>query len=281
MAAGEVVWVGVESLGDRDGRVALYLTDHLVQLRPPATVEPPAEATRERAILEHLAAHGASFFSELHNGAGGGYPRETVDALWNLVWSGRVTNDALHALRAFTRTRATRRRARRPDANAFRSRRLAPPTTEGRWSLVASGRADATPSRHQAQRESSRTHTRWLTAMAQQLLARYGVMTREVAAAESISGGFGAVYDVLKALEEAGRVRRGYFVGGVGAPSSPLPAALDLLRALAVMPDDPEVVVLAATDPANPYGDDPEVAGGAVMARPAGVVRPAGSARSS
>src|SRR5205807_8715883 len=96
--------------------------------------------------------------------------------------------------------------------------------------------------------------TEWSTATAQQLLSRYGVLTREVAAAEGIVGGFGAVYDVLKALEDAGRIRRGYFVGGVGATQFALPAALELLRSLRETPEDPEVVTMAATDPANPYG---------------------------
>ena len=96
--------------------------------------------------------------------------------------------------------------------------------------------------------------TEWSTSMAQQLLTRYGVLTREVAGAEGIYGGFSAVYDVLKALEDAGRVRRGYFVGGVGATQFALPAALELMRSLRDEPDEPEVLVLAATDPANPYG---------------------------
>jgi ATP-dependent Lhr-like helicase len=90
--------------------------------------------------------------------------------------------------------------------------------------------------------------------MAQQLLARYGVVTREIAAAEGIVGGFGAVYDVLKALEDAGRIRRGYFVGGVGAMQFALPPALELLRTLREHPEVVETLVLAATDPANPYG---------------------------
>jgi ATP-dependent Lhr-like helicase len=96
--------------------------------------------------------------------------------------------------------------------------------------------------------------TQAATALAQQLLSRYGVLTREVAAAEGVAGGFSAVYDVLKALEDAGRIRRGYFVGAVGATQFALPAALDLLRSLRDVPETPEVVVLAATDPANPYG---------------------------
>ena len=89
-----------------------------------------------------------------------------------------------------------------------------------------------------------------------QLLHRYGVLLREHIAAENVSGGFSAVYDMLKALEESGRIRRGYFVGGLGATQFALPAAVDLLRQLRTEPpaEKPEFVQLAATDPANPYG---------------------------
>jgi ATP-dependent Lhr-like helicase len=240
-AAGEVVWRGVEPVGDRDGRVALYLTDHLPRLWRPATVADLS--AREQAVVDHLRRQGASFFAAVHDAAGGGYPGETVDALWDLVWKGIVTNDTFHALRAFTRApgKRPRKKARQP-GSTFRSRRVAPPSAEGRWSLLA----DRVPGRM--------TDTQWSTATAQQLLARYGVLTREVAAAESIVGGFGAVYDVLKALEDAGRIRRGYFVGGVAATQFALPAALELLRSLRETPGDPEVLTLAATDPANPYG---------------------------
>ncbi len=238
-AAGEVVWCGVEPVGDRDGRLALYLTDHFGRLGRPIAA---ADTTpREKAILDHLNDHGASFFSALHAAAGGGYPAETVDSIWNLVWRGLVTNDTFHALRAFTRT-PERRPRKGSTGRAFKSRRVAPPAAEGRWSLVSDRMTSAT------------SPTEWSTALAQQLLSRYGVLTREVAAAEGIPGGFGAVYDVLKAMEDAGRIRRGYFVAGVGATQFALPAALDLLRSLSTPPDDPEVVVLAATDPANPYG---------------------------
>jgi ATP-dependent Lhr-like helicase len=110
---------------------------------------------------------------------------------------------------------------------SFRSRRQAPPSAEGRWSLVSS-RAPAAVS-----------PTEWSTATAQQLLARYGVVTRDVAAAEGITGGFSAVYDVLKALEDAGRIRRGYFVAGVGATQFALPAALDCSARCASFPRSP------------------------------------------
>jgi len=90
--------------------------------------------------------------------------------------------------------------------------------------------------------------------MGQQLLTRYGIVTREVAGAEGLPGGFSAIHDVFRTLEESGRIRRGYFVSGVGAMQFAAPAAVDLLRALRTPPEAPEVAVLAATDPANPYG---------------------------
>ena len=241
--AGEVVWGGLEPLGEHDGRLALYLTDHVAKLRQPRA---PADLPeRERLIVDHLARNGASFFAALHEAAGGGYPGETVDAIWTLVWNGVVTNDSLNAVRAFVRPPERSRRKAAQTARAarsFRSRRVAPPTAEGRWSLIA------------ARLGAAITPTESATALAQQLLSRYGILTREVAAAENVSGGFGAVYDILKALEDAGRIRRGYFASGVGATQFALPAALDLLRSLKEEPEEPEVVVLAATDPANPYG---------------------------
>ncbi len=238
-AAGEVVWCGIEPLGERDGRLALYLTDHLARLRRPVgSVELSA---REQAVVDHLRDQGASFFAAVQDALGGGYPAEIVDALWSLVWKGIVTNDTFHALRAFTRP-PDRRHRRPPPGRAFRSRRLAPPSAEGRWSLV-DDRIDAAVS-----------PTECSAAIAQQLLARYGVLTREVAAAEGIVGGFSAVYHVLKAMEDAGRIRRGYFVSGVGATQFALPPALELLRALREPPDEAETVALSATDPANPFG---------------------------
>jgi len=262
-AAGEVVWVGVEPLGDRDGRVALYLAENAARLLPvrtkqdtPRAATTKADATgalgeREQAVLAHLREHGASFFGPLHDSAGGGYPAESVAALWTLVWQGLITNDTFQALRAFTQARAPRRRQRRPVAQVFRSRRSAPPSAEGRWGLVVNSDAADEHDR------PTRTITDWAAAWAQQLLARHGVLTREAVASEGTSGGFGVVYPVLKAMEEAGRIRRGYFVAGLGATQFALPGALDLLRSLRDPPADEaesELVVLSATDPANPYG---------------------------
>ncbi|MBE2248141.1 MAG: DEAD/DEAH box helicase [Myxococcus sp.] len=237
-AAGEVVWVGVEPLGERDGKVALYLTDHLPSLYRAPTVDVAALPERERRLFEHLTAHGASFFPALQQAAGGGFPQETVDALWALVWKGQVTNDGFFALRAATRPLE-------PHAS-FRSRRAGtPPSVEGRWSLVAS--------RFVAPAASP---TQWAHATAHQLLSRYGVVTREVALAEEVPGGFTTLHDLFRALEESGRVRRGYFVTGVSAMQFALPPVLDLLRAARSQPARAplEVLDLSALDPANPYG---------------------------
>jgi ATP-dependent Lhr-like helicase len=231
-AAGEIVWVGLEAVGERDGRIALYLTDRLSLLHPLA--ETPASP-----IVDFLRAHGASFFAQIHASVGG-FPNELIDQIWDLVWRGVLTNDTFQALRAFTRGKTDQRRIAAARAS-YRSRREAPATTQGRWSLVESLVAKC-------------SKTERANALAHQLLSRYGVVVREVAAVESIEGGFSAVYPILKAMEEAGRVRRGYFVAGLGATQFASAGALDLLRSLRDTPDDPEVILLAATDPANPYG---------------------------
>jgi len=242
MAAGEVVWAGVESLGERDGRIALYLTDHMPRLRAPVTSSDSNEPSgRAAEILSYLKSHGASFFAALHEGTGGGFPGETVTALWDLVWRGLATNDTLHALRAYISEEAAKP-AKRGRPTPFRSRRLVPATAEGRWSLVDTPRA------------SRSSTTEWSTAITHQLLARHGVVTRETTAHEPVGGGFSIVYQVLKAMEDAGRVRRGYFVSGLGAAQFAMPAALDLLRSLRDPPEDFKAVLLAATDPASPYG---------------------------
>ena len=200
-------------------------------------------------MIDYLRGRGASFFHDLHEATGGGYPGETLDALWNLVWRGLLTNDALHALRAYCERGAGDKRGGKPqrrvhNQTGFRSRRTTPPTAQGRWSLQAVAFDEA------------RSGTEWSHAIAQQLLARYGVVFRETAHAEGLPGGFSAVYDVMKALEESGKVRRGYFAADLGATQFALPAAVDLLRSLRIRRDGDksEVLMLAATDPANPYG---------------------------
>ena len=238
-SAGEVVWRGVEPLGERDGRIALYLASAgLAAGFSPNASGGQSTATLEETILDHLRTRGASFFAQIHTDAGG-FANDVVDALWSLVWRGLVTNDTFHALRSYTRGTSTSRRSTAP-RGAFRSRlATAPPATQGRWSLVPSFEVSAT----------TRANT-----LAHQLLARYGVLTRETAPSENIAGGFSAVYPVLKGMEDAGRIRRGYFVASLGATQFATGAALEMLRSFRDGPDEPEAVMIAVTDPANPYG---------------------------
>ncbi|NYF79475.1 Lhr family helicase [Granulicella arctica] len=245
IAAGEVVWCGFDPIGERDGRIGLYLAEKLSQLWPPASLPELNDATRESAVVDYLRLNGASFFGDLHEGVGGGYPGETLDALWSLVWKGLLTNDGMAALRAYCERPATSGKPRRThQQTGFRSRRTTPPTAQGRWALQAAAFAQ------------NRNATEWSHTIAQQLLTRYGVVFRETAYAENLPGGFSAIYDVMKALEESGKVRRGYFAADLGATQFAMPAAVDLLRSLRVgtQDDRSEMLQLAATDPANPYG---------------------------
>jgi ATP-dependent Lhr-like helicase len=273
IAAGEVAWAGIEPIGERNGRIALFLADKLpllAQARPQANPSLDPFTEREEKLLSVLESTGASFFDPLHQAAGGGYPGETLDALWSLVWRGLVTNDSLHALRAYIVRPDSARAPRRTHAQTtFRSRRTTPPTAQGRWSMLPlrfvriskeSGgpglASDTWGSTTSSLPEDAPTQTESAHALALQLLNRYGILLREYVAAENIPGGFSAVYGVLKALEESGRIRRGYFVAGMGATQFALPAAVDLLRQLRTDPpaEKPEFVLLAAADPANPYG---------------------------
>jgi ATP-dependent Lhr-like helicase len=161
-------------------------------------------------------------------------------ALWDLVWAGRVTNDTLAPLRALQRRRAIRiSSARLGRATRRRSARPGHAAAAGRWSLTPAREPDP---------------TRRLHAWAEQLLRRHGIVTRGVAVAERVPGGFAAVYPVLKAFEESGRCRRGYFVEGLGGAQFALPGAVDRMRALAAAVESESTAVLPAADPANPYG---------------------------
>jgi ATP-dependent Lhr-like helicase len=247
MAAGEVVWRGVEGVGPNDGRLALYLADNVPLLAPlPWAVDDP-DADK---IRELLSARGASFFDDIVNQLGG-FRNDVLESLWQLVWAGHVTNDTLAPVRSKRRTaqtpsgRGTERRSRRRDRRSFRSRRVArQPGSEGRWSLVNYGD------------EAARSLTARQTAVCEQLVRRYGVLVRTAVSRELVEGGFSALYPILRAMEEAGRVRRGYFVAGMGGAQFASPGADEVLRRerRPSEPHEDNVVVLAASDPANAYG---------------------------
>ncbi len=244
-ASGEVVWVGRGPLGNRDGKVALYLRDQVPLLHLPPVDEPPSGELHE-AIRGHLHDRGASFFRDLYEAVGGGDPEHVLAGLWDLVWAGEVTNDTLAPLRAFLWGKARRRSGGKPHISAS-----TPPSATGRWYQVTDLLGAAPRAEQRA------------TAWAEQLLERHGVVTRDAALAEGVPGGFAGVYPVLAAMEDAGRTRRGYFVEGLGGAQFALPGAVDVVRAA---PDGTRPVrVLAAADPANPYGAAlpwPEEAGG-------------------
>ena len=268
-AAGEVLWAGQGSLPGSDGWVSLQLAETADLLLPPygdATLTPV-----HTAVLDALEGGGALFFRSLAERAGVTDDGALAAAIWDLVWSGHLTNDTIAPMRTLLGSGRTSHSTRRgPVRSTSRYGRPAlptrtgPPTVAGRWSLLPA--RDNDPTR--------RTH-----ALAEALLDRHGVVTRGAVMAERAPGGFAAVYAVLKAFEEAGRVRRGYFVEGLGAAQFAAPGAVDRMRALAAarpieaeplwttpVPggwdlgpqrkrrDEARAVVLAATDPANPYG---------------------------
>ena len=281
-ASGEVLWAGSGAIPGGDGWVTLAYADMAPLLLPPPD-ESLALTPLHQAVLDALAEGQALFFRALSDrvgsalsagpddsattpagaamtwsgtagsgaapGRGGIADDEALTAaLWDLVWAGWLTNDTLAPLRTLlgggggahrSKPAAPRTRYRRPGRVALPSR-TGPPTVAGRWSRLPE--RDTDPTRRAA-------------AFADALLERHGVVTRGAVVAEGVTGGFAAVYPVLAALEERGAARRGYFVEGLGAAQFAVPGAVDRLRALA---DDhrrtPGALVLAATDPASPYG---------------------------
>jgi len=242
-ASGELVWVGAGALGRASGRVALYFREDAALLGPPpaaAKAAPPGSPEHD-AIRERLAA-GACFFTDLLVDLDLA-PEAIQEALWDLAWAGEVTNDAFAPLRA---PRLTLARAQRSAVAAragragrrFSSRRGgAQAQVQGRWSLTAPLFAGVSSRR----------------ALAELLLERHGILTRELVLAEGVPGGFSALYPELSQLETLGIARRGYFVEGLGGAQFALPGAVERLRAQQA-PEEAPPLVLAATDPAQPYG---------------------------
>jgi ATP-dependent Lhr-like helicase len=244
-------------MGRDDGRIALFLRGDAGRLLAFPT-EPPQGPLHE-AVRGRLRDGGAAFVRDLLDACPGTPLDEVVDALYDLVWAGEVTNDTLQPLRFLG---PVRRHPRRP------LMRLVPPRAQGRWSLLSPAGTSADGGTERG------------IAIAQSLLQRHGVLTREAVAAESTPGGFAALYPVLRAMEESGRIRRGYFVEGCGAAQFALAGAVDGLRSQRAT--GPTTLLLAAVDPANPYGAVlpwPKLAGRAARAAGAFVVLHSGDLR--
>ncbi len=249
-AAGEIVWVGAGAIARRSGRVALYFRDDAPAIGPPAALAKlDAPAEREHVLIRERLQAAPCFFGDL--AAEIDAPIEALqEALWDLVWAGEITNDAWAPLRAprLALARAASpargpgpRSGRRfaPAMRASRAQTRAP--VQGRWSLVA-------PLFQPAADPVARRRT-----LAELLLERYGILTRELVLAEGIQGGFAALYDSLAQLETLGVCRRGYFIEGLGGAQFALPGAVERLRSQRDLDGAPPLV-LAASDPAQPFG---------------------------
>ncbi|MFJ5679272.1 ATP-dependent helicase [Streptomyces sp. NPDC093097] len=274
-ATGEVLWAGAGALPGKDGWLSLHLADTAPLLLPPPL--PLELSALHESVLTALAPGYGLFFRQIADQVRATtHPDATdpqlADALWDLAWSGRLTNDTLAPLRALLgsgRTAgSTAHRARRAvprgrygsltAAARPTASRSGPPTVGGRWSLLPAPEPDPTHRAH---------------ALARTLLDRHGIVTRGAVAAEGVAGGFSAAYRVLSAFEESGQARRGYVVEGLGAAQFAMDGAVDRLRAIstqrergtdAPFPDGgpgqprrgggPRALVLAAADPANAYG---------------------------
>jgi ATP-dependent helicase Lhr and Lhr-like helicase len=236
--SGELVWIGAGALGRNDGRVALYFREDVRLAGPPpanAKLESPSGEVHD-AIRERLVA-GPSFWLDLVVELD--HPAEDIhNALWDLVWSGQATNDAFAPLRA-PRLRAVPP-SERPGRRFARRRSTTGAAVQGRWSLTEPLFANAPGPGAK------------LRATAELMLERYGIVTRETVLAEGIPGGFSTLYGELGNLELLGTARRGYFVEGLGGAQFALPGAVERLRSLPER--DGSYLLLAATDPANPYG---------------------------
>jgi ATP-dependent Lhr-like helicase len=263
-ASGEIVWVGAGALGGHtarragSGRVALYFREDAPAIGRPAAragVEPPAGPEHE--LLRARLAQGPAFFTDLL--AELDAPAEALrEALWDLVWAGEVTNDAWAPLRAPRlalargasehRTSVQRRFSAR--RSAVRSRSGAQSQVQGRWSLTAAVFGGAA-------REGPAGAAERRRVLAELLLERYGIVTREQVLAEGIKGGFAMLYDTFANLETLGVCRRGYFIEGMGGAQFALPGAVERLRAGGSDAGEGagmRTLVIAAADPAQPYG---------------------------
>ena len=287
---GEVLVVGAGKAGSSDPWVMLLPADYAAGLVPILDAELSGLTGLQESILALLSRGGGFLFADIYRdiargdtnqgvadtsstaqrgldvGVGAGIDTPTTDqareALWGLVEMGLVSPDSFAPIRTRLSARGSGRTAhrqkRRPQRSRLRMGRTSfaqtqranptPPDMNGRWALTIPASHDAT-ARSAAQGEA------WLD--------RYGVVTRGSVVSEDVLGGFALAYKVLSGFEESGKAMRGYVIDGLGAAQFSTPAVIDRLRGLSDSPDitgwpsgttTPDTVVLAACDPANPYG---------------------------
>ncbi|MEV4422465.1 DEAD/DEAH box helicase [Patulibacter sp. NPDC049589] len=308
-ASGEVVWVGAGASGGGTrparGKVAFYFRDDSAVIGPPTgravrdpTVSLPAAGAPAGAgrpapgrggpnggpdapltgpsgpvhdALRQLLATRPMFFSDVL----GALPEHTAhlrDALWDLIWAGEVTCDVFAPLRAGRAGMKAQKPAPpmpRGVASARGGRRRFGPRATGAQATATQGRFSLTAPLFVGADGAQVDPGLRRRTLAELLLERHGIVTREHVKAEGISGGFSTLYDSFGALETLGVCRRGYFVEGLGGAQFALPGAVERIRGQSV----PDAVgpageisaldhlgrplpatTLDATDPAQPYG---------------------------
>jgi len=254
-SSGEVVWAGDGALPGRDGWVSLHPADLAPFTLPESDPAQEPGSDLEARLLAALGAGGAYFASQLKEMTGAENEQSVLEALWNLTWASRVTNDTFAPVRSLLAggSQAHKVTRRAPRARTYRGISLArtaprPASLGGRWSLLPSAGASTGSAAQDLARRA--------TVTAGLLLDRYGVVTRGAVQAEGVPGGFAQTYRVLAGFEEAGHCRRGYVIERLGAAQFAASATVDRLRTFAGLADPPprHAITLAATDPANPYG---------------------------
>ncbi|MGA9101020.1 ATP-dependent helicase [Aeromicrobium sp.] len=247
LGAGDIVWTGAGTLPGRDGWVQLHPADLVL----PVLRDVPEPDAVGQAILEALDGGGAFLFRQLTDAVSEDDDSLIAESLWQLVWSGRVAGDTFAPLRAMLGGRGAHRSSRSPRArlrsgraraSSVRMAQQGPPTVSGRWFRLDDAETDP---------------TKLQLARTEALLARYGIVTRGSVVAEQTPGGFAGVYRVLRELEQTGACLRGFYIDTLGAAQFASPATVDRLRSHQrddAEPADVPALVLAATDPANPFG---------------------------
>jgi ATP-dependent Lhr-like helicase len=257
--SGEVLWAGAGEIPGNDGWISLHLAGSASLTLPVPQTSDESEVWTQ--IRQQLSGGGAFFFRQLSDAIGATDDQALAQTLWAMTWAGLLSNDSLTPLRALTSGRGAHRSPNRPQRlRAARVRRPAaptrsgPPQVAGRWFALPDAEPDKSGPDNTGSNNTGSDNTVRLHARTELLLERHGVLTRGVVLAEEVPGGFAGVYRIASAMEEAGRVRRGYFVEGLGAAQFGAPGAIDRLRTFSEPGPEPTAVALAATDPANPFG---------------------------
>lgn len=259
LATGTVIWSGQKKLGEDDGLVALHLQEYAAESYIPAEQDHAKRSALQQAIIAVLADGGAWFAQQIGQRTGEKIgepvdPSALQEALWELVWEGVITSDIWAPLRALTRSSASARPSTRRSSRARRGRPVYVPSVmplvtyntpklAGRWSLL---------------QVEPLNDTERMLALAENMLDRYGIISRQAVIAENIPGGFPSMQTLCRSMEDSGRIMRGRFVEGLGGAQFADRLTIDRLRDLATATSQSQQftpVALSSNDPANVWGN--------------------------